>query len=148
MIKKLLQALSAAPTAETKTIRPELAVAALLVHAARADDDYADSEVAAIDTVLADGVVDGLEAAATLRREAETVEAAAADVVRFTQAIKAAMSEEEREVFLERMWRVVLADGVRDPDENAFMRRLAALLYVPDARSNAARLRAERAGSA
>ncbi|MEO1328321.1 MAG: TerB family tellurite resistance protein [Pseudomonadota bacterium] len=144
MIKRLLDALAAAPTpADKPAIGPDLAVAALLVHAARSDGDYAETEKAAIDALLSDAFDLTGDAALALRRSAEASDADASDIVRFTRVLKDALSEDERVAFLERMWRVVLADGSRDPQEDVLMRRLAGLLYVPDARSNAARRRAQ-----
>ncbi len=143
MFRKILDALAAAPTPPDRpAIRPELAVAALMVHAARSDFDYADPEKTAIDRLLGDAFGHSPDAAAALRAEAERSDAEASDLVRYTRVLKEALSEAERETFLERLWGVVLADGVREAHEDALMRRLAGLLYVPDARSNAARQRA------
>lgn len=143
MFKKLIDALAAAPAAPDKPeITPELALGALLVHAARSDGDYAASEKGAIDAILADAFDRSAEGAAHLRAEAETADAQAADLVRFTRVLKDNLSEAEREQALERMWRVVLTDGVRDVQEDVFMRRVAGLLYVSDVQSNTARRRA------
>lgn len=143
MFKKLLDALAATPPAPGRPeISPELAVAALLVHAARSDGDYAEAEKRTIDALLGDAFDKSPAEGAALRAEAEAADEQAADLVRFTRVLKDALTEAEREEFLERMWRVVLADGVREPHEDVLMRRLAGLLYVPDTRSNAARRRA------
>lgn len=146
MFKALLDALAPPAAASGPSdLREDLAVAALLVHAARSDAAYAEDERAAIERALAGAYALAPAAAAALRLEAEASEAAAADIVRYTRALKESMDMAAREAFLERLWGVVLADGVRDPHEDALMRRVAALLYVPDARSNAARLRAQSA---
>jgi uncharacterized tellurite resistance protein B-like protein len=142
MLMKLLSRLSARPDAARLAPRVDLATAALFVHVARSDNDYAEDERAAIDRVLADAFSLAPDAAAALRREAETVEKNAADVVRFTQALKLGLTEPERAAFLEQIWRVVLSDGVRHPQEDAFMRKLAGLLHIPDPVSHSARRRA------
>jgi uncharacterized tellurite resistance protein B-like protein len=84
------------------------------------------------------------DAALRLRAEAETLEAEAPDTVRFTRALKAAVPYDEREAVVAALWGVVLADGVRDEQENAMLRLVANLLGVSDRDSNLARQRVER----
>jgi len=89
------------------------AVAALLVMAAHADQEYADAERAQIERVLALRYgLSGADAAA-LRAEGEAAEAASVDLFRFTTLIKEAVPHEERAGVLEALWRVALADGAR-----------------------------------
>ena len=121
------------------------AVAALLVRVARADDEYRQAEIARIDAVLRRRYGLDQSDAVALRKEGETLEAGAADTVRFTRVIKDAVPFEERDAVLEAMWSVVLADGDRDEDENALLRMTANLLGVNDRDSALARQRAENA---
>ena len=144
MIADLLRRL-AAPTSEPM---PEtdarLALAALLVRIARADDHYDAVERERIDRILtARYGLDG-PAAAALRAEAETVETEAPDTVRFTKAIKDGVEYDQRIGVIEAMWDVVLADGHRDEDENAMMRMIPPMLGVNDRDSNMARMRVEK----
>lgn len=123
----------------------DLAMAALLVEAARADGVYLPEERATIDRMLCALLgIDAAEARA-LREAAEPVQAAAADTVRFTRVVKFALDDAQRVNLMEALWRVILTDDDRDPHENAFMRRLAPLIAVDDHDSAAAR---RRAGSA
>ena len=101
------------------------AMAVVLVMAARADGRYDASERDVIDRVLAKRFNLTPEAAKGLREEGETAEAEAIDLYQFTRAIKQAIPYEDRFVILEEMWRVVLADGVRDPHEDSLMRQMA-----------------------
>ncbi|QFU07434.1 Tellurite resistance protein TerB [Rhodobacteraceae bacterium THAF1] len=143
MIADLLRRL-AAPTSEPMP-EPDarLALAALLVRLARADDNYEAVERERIDRAMMSRY--GLNAAdaASLRSEAETVEADAPDTVRFTKAIKDGVDYDDRIGVVEAMWDVVLADGVRDEDENAMMRMVPPMLGVNDRDSNMARKRVE-----
>ena len=118
------------------------AIAALLVMAAHADHDYADSERAQIEQVLAlrYGLSDA--EAASLRAEGEAAEAASVDAFRFTSLIKEAVPHEERADVLEALWRVALADGARERHEDALIRRLTDLLGLTDRDSALARQRA------
>lgn len=120
-----------------------LALAALMVRAARADGDFDADERAEIAAVLA--ARHGLDAAgaAALLAEAEAAEAAAPDTVRFTRLIKAAVPHEDRAGVLEALWRVVLADGRRDPAEDALLRQMVPLLGLADRDGAFARRRAE-----
>ena len=117
-----------------------LAVAALLVEAARADDHYHDHEKVIIENAL--GATFDLSAAeaATLRGAGETAQADALDIQRFTRVAKQ-MSLEEKIAFVEQLWAIVLSDSVRDPFEDALIRRICGLIYLDDKESGAARSR-------
>jgi hypothetical protein len=65
--------------------------------------------------------------ATRLRRDAEVLESEAPDTVRFTRAIKDAVPYEDRMGVIEALWDVVLADGVRDDEEDALLRLVAPL---------------------
>lgn len=121
-----------------------IAVAAVLVEAARADEVYLDAERAMIDRMLAERYGLSSEEAASLRADGEAAQAEAVDLVRFTRAIKDAVPHEDRVSVIEAVWRVILSDDDRDPNENALMRRIAGLLYVPDREVGLARQRVEQ----
>ena len=121
-----------------------LALAALLVRVAKTDGLYAVEEVERIDRVLAHRNHFGPFEATKLRTEAEEIEAAAPDTVRFTQALKAATALEDRAELMEALWSVALADGQRDALEDRLMRMVATLLGLTDVESAKARQRAER----
>lgn len=120
-----------------------LALAALLVRAARINGDYAAVQVDRIARVLACRYALAPEAARRLRDEAEILESEAPDTVRFTRAIKAATDYEDRAAELEALWEVILSDGARDHEETGFMRLVADLLGFSDRDSALARQRVE-----
>ncbi len=122
-----------------------LALAALLVRLARTDGLYSAEEVERIDRVLAVRHGLGPFEVAKLRSEAEELESAAPDTVRFTRAIKAATAVEDRAELLTALWSVALADGLRDEDEDRLMRLVANLLGLTDVESAQARQRAQQA---
>ncbi len=134
------------PEATLSTNDARLALAALLVRVARADQNYDHREIALIDQLLASRY--GLAAVAVkdLRHEAEKLETLAPDTVRFTRTIKSAVPYEDRDSVVEALWRVVLADGSRDHEEDGFMRLTANLLGVSDRDSALARRRAQTQG--
>lgn len=136
MLLRLVSRPSEVPTADER-----LALAALLVEAARADGDYAPEEKAQIGRILAARF--GLDAAgaARLRAEGEAAQAQAADVVRFTRAVKDTVAYEDRLAVIEALWEVIYADGAREMHESALMRKLCGLLHLADQDCGMARQR-------
>lgn len=141
MIRMLQKLLSGSGPDGDPEIGPRVALAALLVEAARTDGDYADVERRQIDRVLADRFGLGPAEVAALRAEGETVQAGAVDLVRFTRIVKDAVPYDERIGVIEALWDVVYADGARDIHESALIRKLCGLLYVEDRDAGLARQR-------
>jgi uncharacterized tellurite resistance protein B-like protein len=143
MFADMLRRLTAPDPAPLDDADARLALGALLVRVARTDGSYSDDEMRRIERILA--ARHGLSPfeATRLRRNAETLESEAPDTVRFTRAIKDAVPYEDRLGVIEALWDVVLADGVRDHEEDALLRLVAPLLGVNDRDSNIARQRVE-----
>lgn len=119
----------------------QLAAAALLVEAARMDDDYDADERALIGRLLRDRF--GLDA---LDTEALLVAADAAtedlvEVYGFARRVKDAFEHDERVRMIEMLWEVVYADGEIHDHEANLLRRVAGLIYVSDKESGEARKR-------
>ncbi len=130
---------------ETQTEEDALprAVAALLVEAARADEDYTDDERRVIDRVLKAKFSLSAEDAHALRTVAETDQAEANDLYRFSSVVKDGLDREGKMALIEDMWAIALTDEHRDPHEEQVIRRLVGLLHLEDRDSTAARRRAE-----
>ncbi|MEO1777994.1 MAG: TerB family tellurite resistance protein [Pseudomonadota bacterium] len=141
MFQDLLKRLTQPEPAPIADADARLALTALLVRVARSDNHYTGDERARIDEIAQDRY--GLSAgdAKALRDEAEEMEAAAPDTVRFTRAIKDAVAYEDRLAVIEALWKVVLADGERAKEEDALLRLVANLLGVTDQDSARARQR-------
>lgn len=144
MIADLLRKLTGDAGASALT-RDEsrVAVAALLVIAAHSDNEYEEVERTQIDRVLAARYGLNPAAAAALRAEGEDAERASLDLYRFTSVVKKDIAYEERAAVIEAMWRVALADGVREKHEETLMRRVADLLGLDPRDSIEARRRVE-----
>ncbi len=143
MFRNLLsRLLDPAPPAALSAQDAEVAIAALLVRIARADDHYGEVEKHRIDQVLARRR--GLDAAeaAERRAAAEMIEAEAPDTVRFTRTIKDRIELADRHDVLAAMWEVAYADGERSADEETLVRLVAGLLGINDRDSGLARQRA------
>lgn len=143
MLKQFLAALVGPAPHPLTAPDAELALAALLVRLARADDTYTIAEKARIDRVLARRRGLSIEEAGDLRHRAEAVEAEAPDTVRFTRALKDKIAYEDRASVVEALWDVALADGIRDAQEEALIRLAANLLGVNDRDSALARQRVQ-----
>ena len=139
LIKRLTGAQEAAP--EDREAAARVAIAAVLVEAARADEVYLESERAVIDRILGErfGLAPG--DAAALRAEGEAAQAGAVDLVRFTRVLKGAIPIEDRIEVIVAVWRVIYADDDKDAHESNLVRRLCGLLYVPDREAGLARQR-------
>ncbi len=144
MIKSLLSSLFDPHPPRLPEPDARLALAALLVRLARSDGDYAQSEMDRIDRVLAAYHHLSPFEAVKLRGEAEEIEAAAPDTVRFTRALKSATAHEDRAGLMQALWSVALADGGRDAQEDSFLRMVANLLGLNDVESAHARQKAAK----
>ncbi len=140
MLDKLFDRFKSEAPQESADTRLELAFAALLVEAARIDEDYSDAERAIIDGALKKrfGLADA--EASALRDRAESEQEDASDIHRFTKIAKA-MSREEKLELVEELWEIALSDGSRDPYEETLIRQICGLIYVDDQESGAARAR-------
>lgn len=145
MFENFLRRLLAPEPPRLPDTEAHLALAALMVRAARTDGLYSAEEVERIDRVLMQDLSIGPFEAAKLRAEAEVLESEAPDTVRFTRALKAATALEDRAALVQALWSVALADGLREAEEDRLMRLVANLLGLSDVENAQARQAAERA---
>ncbi|ARC35713.1 hypothetical protein A6J80_04345 [Paracoccus yeei] len=110
----------------------EVAVAALLVRIARADDRYSDAEKTRIETILARWHGLDRQQASERRVAAEMIEAEAPDTVRFTRTIKERVGIEDRRDVVAALWEIALSDGQRSAEEESLVRLVSGLLGVND----------------
>jgi len=118
-----------------------LAVAALLFHAAALDGEIDQTEEQVITDLLAKRFELSAEDLAALLADARKAEEDTTQILRFTKQIKDSSNHEERVALLEMLWEVVFADGEEHAFEANLMRRVAGLIYVADQESGSARLR-------
>ena len=106
-------------------------VAALLVHAAKIDNEYTDIEKKIIKQALINlnlvkpNEVDGL------LKIAEEKENESNQIIEFTKEIKK-NSMEFRLKIIEILWKIVYSDKANDSFESNLIRRVCGLLYVSD----------------
>ncbi|MEX2481328.1 MAG: TerB family tellurite resistance protein [Gammaproteobacteria bacterium] len=104
------------------------AVAALLIHASRIDDDVDPEEITARDRLLKQKFDMSDAELSILVMEAENAVAESADLYSFTREVKEHYDREHRGRIVEMLWEVVLADGTIDPHEANLVWRVAGLL--------------------
>ena len=144
MIDRMLDFLTGrqAPALSTQPDELELAVAALLIEAARMDDQFNVAERATIERLLTERFDLTPDALHSLMEAAEIAVRQSTQFFPFTRQIVQRISHEDRAHILEMMWEVAYADGVLDPHEDALLRRIAGLIHVPDRERGLARQRA------
>ena len=106
-------------------------IAALLIHAAKTDENYTDIEKKIIKRALVDLFNIGSDQAEELMKHAEKKEEQSNQIVEFTKEIKK-YSMESRLKIIEIIWKIVYSDGISDSYEMNLIRRICGLLYVSD----------------
>ena len=106
-------------------------VAALLIHAAKIDENYTDIEKRIIKKALIDLNNVSPDQAEKLIKNAEKKEKDSNQIVEFTREIKK-YTMESRLKIIEVIWKIVYSDGTNDSYESNLIRRICGLLYVSD----------------
>ena len=106
-------------------------VAALLIHAAKIDENYTELEKNIIKKALVDLYNIDFSKSENLLKEAEKKEEESNQIVEFTKEIKK-YSTESRLKVIEVIWKIVYSDGTSDSYEANLIRRICGLLYVSD----------------
>ena len=106
-------------------------IAALLIHAAKIDDNYSNIEKEIIKKALMSLNEITLKEAEELLQKAEKEEQESNQIVAFTKEIKK-NSMEFRLKIIEILWKIVYSDGSSDSYESNLIRRVCGLLYVSD----------------
>ena len=106
-------------------------IAALLIHAAKTDENYTDIEKKIIKRALVDLFNIGSDQAEELMKHAEKKEEQSNQIVEFTKEIKKYPMESRLKI-IEIIWKIVYSDGTSDSYESNLIRRICGLLYVSD----------------
>ena len=106
-------------------------IAALLIHAAKIDENYTDVERNIIKKALIDLNSITSDEADELIKNAKKKEEISNQIVEFTREIKK-YSMEFRLKIIEIIWKIVYSDGTNDNYESNLIRRICGLLYISD----------------
>ena len=101
---------------------------ALLIHAAKIDENYSDIEKKIIKTTLINLGINE-ENLVEIFKKAENIESNSSQILEFTKEIK--NSDENFKIkIIETLWSIIYSDNNLDMYESNFMRRLTGLLYL------------------
>ena len=114
-----------------ESLNNNVLVAALLIHAAKIDENYTDIEKRVIKKALIDLNNIDSNQAEELIIHAEKKEEEQNQIVEFTKEIKK-HSMEFRLKIIEVIWKIVYSDSISDNYESNLIRRICGLLYVSD----------------
>ena len=115
-------------------------ITALLIHAAKIDDNYTDVEKEIIKKALISLNAITANEAEELLKKAEKIEQESNQIVAFTREIKK-NSMEFRLKIIEILWKIVYSDGSSDSYESNLIRRVCGLLYISDRDSGMIKLK-------
>ena len=106
-------------------------IIALLIHAAKIDENYTENEKKIIKKVIMDLNIINSDQADELLKLAEKKEGESNQIIEFTKEIKK-YSMEFKLKLVEIIWKIVYSDGTSDDYESNLIRRICGLLYVSD----------------
>jgi len=109
----------------------ERAVVALLIELSKADFQRDPREQKAIAAAIRHCYPREEVLIEELLAEAESASAASTSLYEFTRLINASCSDVEKYQLMRELWRVAFADGNIDKYEDALVRRIADLIYLP-----------------
>ena len=116
---------------EKKIDNKNILIAALLIHAAKIDDNYTSVEKEIIKKALISLFAIEPEETEELLKKAEKKEQESNQIIEFTRQIKK-NSMEFRLKIIEILWKIVYSDSTDDNYESNLIRRVCGLLYISD----------------
>ena len=116
---------------EVSSDNQNVLVAALLIHAAKIDENYTDMEKKIIKKALLDLYNITSDQAEELIKQAEKKEEESNQMLEFTREIKKYPMEFRLKI-IEIIWKIVYSDGTSDSYESNLIRRICGLLYISD----------------
>ena len=103
-------------------------VAALLIHAAKIDENYSIKEEKIINKTLIEMGADS-QGVDLIIKDAKKLEDNSNQILEFTKEIKS-MHIENKIQIIKTLWRIIYSNNEADIYETSLMRRLAGLLYI------------------
>ena len=105
-----------------------MAVACLLIHSAKIDENYTDKEEEIIKKTLKELGVEDENISKTIE-EAKKIEENSNQILDFTKEVKN-LPEQDKIKIVEALWSIIYSNKDADIYETNLMRRLAGLLYI------------------
>ena len=104
-------------------------IAALLVHAAKIDEQYSDQEKLLIKEFIKSYLKDVNND--EILEKAEKIEQNSNQLLNFTNIIKKNSIEVKSDI-IEHLWKMIISDNKVDQYESNLIRRICGLIYFPD----------------
>ncbi len=105
-----------------------IAVASLLIHSAKIDENFTDKEREIIKSSLIEMGAE-VEKIDEIIEESEKIEKDSNQILHFTKKIKN-INEDKKKLIIEALWNIIYSDQSADMYETNLMRRLSGLLYL------------------
>ena len=103
-------------------------IAALLIHAAKIDQNYSKQEEDIIEKTMLEIGIDK-DDIQNIMKNAQEIENNSNQILDFTREVKN-MKHEDKIKIIESLWRIIYSNNKADLYETNLMRRLAGLLYI------------------
>ena len=105
-----------------------IGITALLVHAAKIDEQYSDHEKKLIKEFINSYLKSSND---EILKKAEEIEKNSNQLLNFTNLIKKNTIEVKSDI-IEHLWKIIISDDTIDQYESNLMRRVCGLIYFPD----------------
>ena len=105
-----------------------IGIVALLVHAAKIDEQYSNKEKILIKEFIKSYLKSDYE---EVLKKAEEVENNSNQLLSFTNIVKKNSIEVKSDI-IEHLWKIIISDNTIDQYESNLMRRICGLIYFPD----------------
>ncbi len=106
-----------------------IGVAALLVHAAKIDEQYSDNEKHLVKEFISSYLKNAN--LTDILTQAEEIEKNSNQLLSFTNIIKKESSETKSDI-IKHLWKIMISDNTIDQYESNLMRRICGLIYFSD----------------
>ena len=106
-----------------------IGVTALLIHAAKIDEQYSDHEKKLIKEFIKSYLKN--DDSDKVLKKAEEIEHNSNQLLNFTNLIKKNTIEVKSDI-IEHLWKIIISDNKIDQYESNLMRRICGLIYFPD----------------
>tara|TARA_Y200000002_G_scaffold255531_1_gene211983 strand:- start:33 stop:422 length:390 start_codon:yes stop_codon:yes gene_type:complete len=106
-----------------------IGITALLVHAAKIDEQYSDHEKILIKQFIKSYLKN--DDNDEILKKAEEIECNSNQLLSFTNLIKKNTTEVKSDI-IEHLWKIIISDNTIDQYESNLMRRICGLIYFPD----------------
>ena len=116
-----------------------IGIIALLVHAAKIDDNYTEKEKKIIISFIENFKQNTQEIKKKLQ-DAEELEANSNQLLNFTKKIKKDTLD-LKSIVIKELWKIVISDNSTDEYESNLIRRICGLIYFPDKLSGEIKLK-------